>query len=322
MTITAEQSTFKMLYSDEVFVDRYANNPANAVDIIIPVIHTNELWRKNLISIYREIPVNRLLLGDGGCIDNSIEIAKEFPRVEVFDHRSYKTLGYSIRKLIEEVKTEFFIYLHSDVYIAPNWFDGMYKNTEKYDWFECEQKIVAFAEYDNKFANNPIGFGFGGTQMGRKKAFDDILQDMDDDYIYRNEDIVIRTLLQNKGHKWGFDDTLFHYHEIMRKEGFTGRKIESVQINTSFPIEEKIRESDMQVRGFIKYLQPSSMLANVAKYHLQVLLDNGVVAYPEFMEWIKLTNPLWLPYFQEKKLHFKDKIKNKIKKKLQKWLLS
>jgi len=305
----SQQSTFRMLYNEEPFLDRFTEDSTNAVDIVIPIIHTNDLWRKNLISIYREIPVNRVLLGDGGCIDNSLEIAKEFPRVEVFNHREYKTLGYSVRKLIEEVKTEFFLYLHSDVYIAPGWFDKMYKNTEKYDWFECEQKIVVFAEYDNKFASNPDGFGFGGTQMGKKKAFDDILEEIDDDYLYRNEDIIIRTLLLNKGHKWGFDDTLFHYHQVMQKQSFSGRKIESVHIKVSYPKEEEIRTSDMQVRGLIKYLNPTNSLARMAKTHLGILIDNNVVTYEEFMDWVSKVNPKWVPY-----LHKKTKLKDKLKK--------
>jgi len=306
-----EQSTFKLLYSEEPFVDRYADNPANAVDIVIPIIHTNELWRKNLISIYREIPVNRLLIGDGGCIDDSIKIAQEFPRVEVFDHRSYKTLGYSIRKLIEEVQTEFFLYLHSDIYIAPDWFDAMYKNTEKYDWCECEQKLVVFAEYDNKFADSLLDFGFGGTQMGRKEAFDDILNEIDDDYLYRNEDIIIRTLLQNKGHKWGFDDKLFHYHQVMHRQSFTGRKIQNVKINMSIPQEERIRECSMQVKGFVKYLKPTQQIAELAKTYLQVLLDHHIITYSEFIEWVKETNPIWQPYFC-KNIQLKDKIKRKL----------
>ncbi len=64
-------------------------NPEGAVDVIIPIIHTNELWRANLKSIYREIPVNRLILGDGGCIDDSIDVAREFPRVQVLDHTKF-----------------------------------------------------------------------------------------------------------------------------------------------------------------------------------------------------------------------------------------
>src|SRR5437016_2060726 len=103
-------SIVRWLSQQEVFSDRFASGREGAVDVLIPVMHTNEMWGRNLISIYREIPVNRLLLGDGGCIDQTIEIAKKFPRLVVDDHRGFTSLGYSIRKLIERVETEWFVY--------------------------------------------------------------------------------------------------------------------------------------------------------------------------------------------------------------------
>ena len=57
------------------------------IEVVIPVIHTNELWRANLNSVYREIPVRQLCISDGGCKDDSIKIARSFPRVEVLDQR-------------------------------------------------------------------------------------------------------------------------------------------------------------------------------------------------------------------------------------------
>ena len=65
------------------FVDRFVQSTDRSVDVIIPVIHTNGLWEQNLKSIYREIPIRRLLISDGGCIDDSIAIVRRFPRVTV-----------------------------------------------------------------------------------------------------------------------------------------------------------------------------------------------------------------------------------------------
>jgi hypothetical protein len=77
-------SIFALYYADEAFVDRFLQRPEGAIDIIIPVLNTNKLWEKNLISFYREIPVNRLIIGNGGCNDDTVAIAKRFPRVEVW----------------------------------------------------------------------------------------------------------------------------------------------------------------------------------------------------------------------------------------------
>src|SRR6185503_15769259 len=73
------QSVFREYFSEQPFVDRFASRPEHAVDVIIPIIHTNELWRVNLLSLYREIPIARLLIGDGGCIDDSLDVARQFP---------------------------------------------------------------------------------------------------------------------------------------------------------------------------------------------------------------------------------------------------
>src|SRR5262249_10579960 len=136
-------SIFGEYYSPHTFEDRLAQNSAGAIDVIIPIIHTNELWRANLTSIFREIPVRRLLIADGGCKDDSIAIARSFPRVEVFDHREYRSLGFSLRKLIEAVESEWFAYLHSDVYLPPGWFEAMKAHQKEYDWFGCPQRITA-----------------------------------------------------------------------------------------------------------------------------------------------------------------------------------
>src|SRR6185295_14464033 len=161
-------SIFREYFSEQSFVDRLASSPDDAVDVIIPIIHTNELWRANLLSLYREIPIARLLIGDGGCIDNSIDVVRQFPRVEVHDHRKFVSLGFSLRKLIEAVRTEWFIYVHSDVYLPRGWFDTMRKHQASYDWFGCPQQMTVLVEYRHVDHARP----YAGSQMGRKAAFD------------------------------------------------------------------------------------------------------------------------------------------------------
>ncbi len=204
-------------------MDRLSADPGLGVDVIIPVLHTNELWRANLLSIYREIPVNRLLLGDGGCIDDTIEIARKFPRVEVFDHRSFKSLGFSIRRLIEEVQTEWFIYLHSDVYLPEGWFNDMAAARNKYDWFESGQNVTVMVEYVPPTLE--VERAYSGSQMGRKAAFKDVLPKIDDDYLYRNEDIIFANLIKDAGFRYGKVAETSHDHQVMFKESRWLRRV-------------------------------------------------------------------------------------------------
>lgn len=299
MTTSDEPSIFSLYYSDETFVDRYAQNPDEAVDVIIPVIHTNELWRKNLISIYREIPVNRLILGDGGCIDGSIDLAKEFPRVEVLDHRGFTSLGFSLRRLIEAVETEWFVYLHSDVYLPPEWFATMSRHRGSYDWFECDQRITVMADYRLKVVDDARAFS--GSQMGRKAAFADVVTEIDDDFLYRNEDIILAGLVTRNGHRYGRVRETFHFHQVMHKPSRWRRAIKDVDIHLDLGDDEALRASDTYLRGIVKYLDPDQTPPDVIeslRYPISRLIEIKSFDAESFRAWVAQTNPKWLPYFK------------------------
>ncbi|MFC1504043.1 hypothetical protein ACFL6D_01360 [Spirochaetota bacterium] len=268
------------------------------MDVIIPILHTNELWESNLVSIYREIPVNRLLISNGGCIDDSITIVKKFPRVEVFDHKEYTSLGYCIRKLIESVETEWFIYLHSDIYLPEKWFDIMKKHCAEYDWFGCPQRVTALIEYSNTDKVLGIERPYAGSQMGRKKAFDKYLHTVDDDYVYRQEDFVFADIVERAGFKEGRIHDTFHYHQHIHKESPYARKYKNISFEVEWSKEEIIRSSTMQIKGIIKYLKPSTYHANWLKSYFFILIEHQKLDYKEIKKLITETNKEWFRYIK------------------------
>jgi glycosyltransferase involved in cell wall biosynthesis len=286
-------SIFEEYYSSRPFADRFARDPADAIEVIIPVIHTNELWRANLNSIYREIPVRRLLISDGGCKDDSIDIVRGFPRVEVLDHTRYVSLGYSLRKLIEAVESEWFAYLHSDVYLPPGWFDAMKAHQKEYDWFGCPQRITALVEYPNVDVLGGEIRPHAGSQMGRKAAFMPGLPEIDDDYVYRQEDFVLRNLVEKHGFKSGNVEDIFHFHQVMHKFSPWARKLSSVSIKVEWTREEEVRASMMQIKGIVKYLEPSPALVAEVEIHLRRLLALNAITQAEFDQWVLQTKPAW-----------------------------
>ncbi|MFA6570652.1 MAG: hypothetical protein WCT77_05385 [Bacteroidota bacterium] len=291
------KSIFQVYYSKESFKDRFIKNSQNAVDVIIPLIHSNELWEKNLISIYREIPVNRLLIGDGGCIDDSIQVVKKFPRVRIFDHKKYISLGYSIKKLIEEVETNWFVYLHSDVYLPDGWFDGMKKYQKRYDWFECRQHLTVLVDYSLNYPKEDRSFS--GSQMGRKTAFKKILSHIDDDYLYRNEDIVYSEYIRNTGLKYGRVANVFHYHQLMSKHSRWERKIKNISVEIERGRNEENREWIMQAKGIIKYTKPNKeYLINSVRSCITQLYTRKNFNIKKFETWVIYTNPEWFPYIK------------------------
>ena len=190
-------------------------------------------------------------------IDDTVEVAREFPRVEVHDHKKFISLRYSIRKLIEAVETEWFVYLHSDVYLPPGWFEARNQHRGEYDWFECSQRLMAMIEGPMQ---PKINYSYSGNQMGRKAAFAEALPQIDDNYLYRNEDINFSTLIRSAGQRWGRVEDTFHNHELMNKRSKWLRTFKSVSFEVERGPEEEVREFNTQVRGIIKYLQPEYYL--------------------------------------------------------------
>lgn len=291
-------SIFRRYYTDGPFVDRFVADPKAGVDVVIPIIHTNELWESNLRSIYREIPVNRLLLGDGGCIDGSLEIVKKFPRVTILNHREFKSLGFSIRKLIEAVETDWFIYLHSDVYLPDGWFDAMKQHQAEYDWFGCPQRITAMIEYPNIDKMFDEVRPYAGSQMGRKSAFVAGLTGIDDDFVYRQEDYVLAGIVEKAGFRHGRIEDTFHYHQVMHKPSPWARKLKKVSVQVEWSRDEEVRASTMQVKGIVKYLSPSRVLAMEAESQLARLLELKAIEWLEFRHWVAQTNPAWLRHIK------------------------
>ena len=115
---------WKEMVQDYNFFDLYESNGGELqenYDIILPLKNSTPLFKENLFSWYRNININRILVGDADSGDDSIDIIKNFPRVKIFDHKKLLTSGYSIKKLIEEVETRYFFHFHCDVFIKSSY---------------------------------------------------------------------------------------------------------------------------------------------------------------------------------------------------------
>ena len=292
-------SIFQEYYKEQPFYDRLHDNKSEPVDIIIPVFHTNELWYANLLSMYRNIPVNRLLIGDAGCNEEALTVLKKFPRVEIFDHKEYLTLGYSIRKLIEEVTTDWFIYLHSDVYIPKHWFDKMVGYRAEYDWFECYQNQTFLVEQLADYGNYLVRPG-GGSHMGRKEAFKNVLPEIDDDFVYRTEDYVIIDRLRKNGYSYGIADT-YHYHQIMPRTTDKERKVSNIHVEMKLSREEELRTWRSQFNAAIKYFEPTpENLGRLGIFDaIDHLIELGEFNWQEIRYWVLDTNPKWVHHIQK-----------------------
>ncbi|MFX1443667.1 MAG: methyltransferase domain-containing protein [Promethearchaeota archaeon] len=304
------ESLLERLFQKEEFFDRKTSTSEEGVDVIIPLMNTNILFERSLISFYREIPINRLIIGDAGITDDSLDILKKFPRVKIVEQSKYISLGYCITELISLVETKWFIYLHSDVYLPENWYDNMKKYQNQYDWFECDSTNVVLIEFKRNLEK--IKRAYSGSQMGRTKAFKNIISNIDDDFLYRNEDIIFQELILKEGFKYGRVFDTFHFHQIMNKKGKVEPKYKNVIIERELDEKWEKKTYNMQARGIIKYLLPKPYLIDSVNKALRVLQKHDALNIREFKQWVLKTNKAWLDHlFIEKKIPFHFKIINK-----------
>ena len=288
-------SIFEKYFINEEFLDRKELKNEEGIDVIIPLINTNPIFKKNLYSFYGEIPINRLIIGNGGCRDDSIEIVKKFPRVDVINQSKYASLGYCIAELISKVKTKWFIYLHADVYLPDKWYDIMKKYQKEYDWFECDRRMTALIEF-NRPELRKLERAYSGSQMGRTKAFENIIGKIKDDYLQRNEDIIFKELILAEGFNYGQIFDTFHYHQIMNKRGDMEPKFEKIYLKKVFDKQWEIRMIIMQAKGIIKYLKPKKYLIKNVNISIKMLKKHNALNVKEFRIWVKNTNKIWLKY--------------------------
>jgi len=248
--------SFSEFFQDKEFIDLYmheSHSSLPAITIIIPAVHVNELWSHNLASFYRECRVYELLIGNAGLSDEAIVIAKQFPRVRVLNHIGL-TLGYSIRLLINEVSSELFAYFHSDIYLPPGWSEQMLPFANQYDWYGCRMMQTTFLMHVNNYGDRP----YAGAQIGKTKTFKLFVDQIDDDYVWRQEDFVFANKVLSVDGKVGSIDHVFHYHQLMPKQSDVWNPDLFVSYTVNLSREQQLKVAKTQLFGLIKYTNHNS----------------------------------------------------------------
>ena len=96
----------------------------NTVDVVVLTKNSEKDLAKCLASIYRNVPVNRLIVVDGYSVDGTLDILQQFNEkyhnVKVIPDRG--TRATARQKGIENVETEWFIFVDADVVLCKNWY--------------------------------------------------------------------------------------------------------------------------------------------------------------------------------------------------------
>lgn len=297
LTHPKERKYFSELLNGHDFFDRLLFSKIG-FDVIIPVLNTDIFFHRNLLSIYRQIPVQRLIIGDGGCTDDTILIAKKFPRVLVLDHKNLKSQGASIKALIDEIQTAYFLYCHADVYLPMGFYENVISLDLQNKWVESSRNNLVLREEfsENYYADRR---SYSGVQVGDSALLKESVKGLNDDFIQRNEDIIIRELVESLGGIYRKELSLVHLHQSPVERGFGKPAYENR--------EWAVRIWNMQLRGLVKYLpaplsEEKKYLLYEAQESIFQLMKMNSFDQKEFLSWVGDTNPLWLPFFTKNKI--------------------
>jgi glycosyltransferase involved in cell wall biosynthesis len=100
------------------------------VDVVIITKNSEHMLSECLKSVYKNVPVNRLIVVDGYSTDKTLEIVREFQKkhgnILLIQDRGNRATAR--QKGINQVKTEWFMFVDSDAVLCKDWF----KKAEKH----------------------------------------------------------------------------------------------------------------------------------------------------------------------------------------------
>ena len=95
------------------------------VDVVVLTKNSERVLEKCLNSIFKNVPINRLIVVDGYSTDSTLETVKKFHEKygNVVLIKDSGTRGSARLKGIRKVETEWFIFVDSDVTLCDNWYN-------------------------------------------------------------------------------------------------------------------------------------------------------------------------------------------------------
>ncbi len=275
------------------FVDRKEMEPGlESVDVVMATLDSENFLEKSLYSTYREIPVRKLYVCDGGSQDSTIEILEKFPRVEVFVKPEIRTTGKVLEFLISKISTEWFVLLDSDIELSSGWFDTMRK-TENLDVIESGFRISAYHLYrEDKLKLEDDARASDMCHFIRTKAVKNY--HCDDDFMWRYTDYFFRQVIEKSGYKYGKMNDISHVHHETERVPYQSDKEKNfkktVWTEPKVIITDKkkeIRYNIKHAKAVIKYLDPDDPVIKKTKWF------DGVIRVLD-RNWVSENGPKWL----------------------------
>lgn len=177
------------------------------IDVVVLTKNSERLLRECLQSVYRNVPVNNILIVDGHSTDGTLEIAREFQKRygNVIVIQDSGTRGSARQRAIDSVKSDWFMFVDSDVVLCDGWFEKALKlmdddvgavwGIEVWSVLKTARILSLFERVTMKIFERR-----GGTHdlLVRRKAVDGIKIP---EHLHTYEDSYIKSWICKKGYR-------------------------------------------------------------------------------------------------------------------------
>lgn len=282
------------------FFDRMKkDDKEEPIDVVMATLDSESFLKICLYSVYREIPVRKLLVCDGGSNDQTIEILKEFPRVEIFEKPEIRTGGKLVEFLFSLVETKWFAFVDSDLELSSGWYDNMVSHKTQFDVLESSRRILAYHLYredKEKLIDDTRAMDF--CHLIKKEATKNYA--CDDDFMLRHTDILFQQSVEKSGFSYGKIKTTHIHNEtegIVYKSDSEKNFTEVVWDIPKWKIIDKEKHRifmEKNAKSVIKYLDPNFRLVKNDKGYEKII---GVLDE----KWVKKENSEWLERYSRAK---------------------
>ncbi|MCS7119951.1 MAG: glycosyltransferase family A protein [Nitrososphaerota archaeon] len=95
------------------------------IDVVMLTKNSERILKECVQSIYKNVPVRRLIIIDGFSTDNTIKIINGFQRQHenIVLIQQEGTRGMARQRALSEVETDWFMFVDSDVILCDGWFE-------------------------------------------------------------------------------------------------------------------------------------------------------------------------------------------------------
>lgn len=235
----------------------------------------NPCLKESLDSIFRNVPVNKLIVVDSGSSDGTIDLLKKYGEKILIIQRDCKR-GEAREIGIKEVETEWFSFVDSDVILSENWFQKI-KRYIGPKIGAIEGNVKTPSGFIQRI--RPTGRAYTNCTLIKTSLVKDIKipKEMN---VY--EDQFIRRYIEKKGYKWLKvpDPCSIHVSTSDRtKDAFEVGRISGKYKLTPFGIYLWSFFIVLAKKLLRKTTEPLAIYWNTIKGYVKGVLERGRVRY-------------------------------------------